>query len=363
MGKAMQGVAWGAGVLLVAGLAVAVLAPDGTSMKSSSSSSGGPVSGGPVSAGRGGAPGIVAPQPAASSAAVSNSGVAAAAPASVGPAAAAAPVVPADTVVRTGSLDIEVGKGDFTSAFSAAATVARDEGGFVVTAEMGPAGQPGPIATVPAGIPDGITSVGPTEGTSQGDGTTTPTSIPGPTSISGGAAPTSGTLELRIPSSKFDDARLRLEALGSLRAEQLSGQDAGGQLSDLSARLADLGAEQDGLRAMAAKASSSDTILQIETQLAAVQQQIDGLTAEQATLQDQVALASLTVSIEEPAALAPPSRSILSTRVAQAGHGVEAVLGGIIVVAAYAGPIAVLLGLAGLGWAGWRRRRLVGTVS
>jgi hypothetical protein len=168
---------------------------------------------------------------------------------------------------------------------------------------------------------------------------------------------------LRIPSTKFDDARQRLEGLGSLRGEQLSGQDAGGQLSDLAARLADLRAEQEGLRTMAANAGSTQALLQIQTQLAAVQQEIDGLAAQQATLQNQVALASLTVSLEEPAALPAPGRSVLATRLAQAGHGVEAMVGGIIVVLAYGGPIAVLLGLVGLAGIGWRRRRPAGGVA
>jgi hypothetical protein len=168
-----------------------------------------------------------------------------------------------------------------------------------------------------------------------------------------------GTLVLRVPGTQFDKARVELEALGTLRGENLSGQDAGGQLADLNARLADLHAEQDGLRTMAQRAATTADLLAIQAQLAAVQQQIDGLTAQQNQLQNQVALASITITLHEavPAVASPPSRSILDARLAQAGRGVEAMTGGMLVVLAYAGPLVAVAGLVALGLLGVRRRR------
>jgi hypothetical protein len=162
-----------------------------------------------------------------------------------------------------------------------------------------------------------------------------------------------------VPSAKFDDARRQLEALGSLRGENLSGQDAGGQLADLTAQLADLHAEQAGLRTMAQHATRTSDLLAIEAQLATVQQQIDGLTAQQAQLQNQVSLASITVTMEEatPIPSVPPARSVLSARMAQAGHGIEAMTGGIVVVLAYSAPLVILAGLGALVVLGVRRRR------
>jgi hypothetical protein len=58
-----------------------------------------------------------------------------------------------------------------------------------------------------------------------------------------------------------------------------------------------------------------------------------------------------------------PARSVLSARLAQAGHGVEAMTGGIVVVLAYSAPLAILVGLGGLVVLGIRRRREEPVVS
>ena len=162
---------------------------------------------------------------------------------------------------------------------------------------------------------------------------------------------------MRVPGARFDEARRRLEALGSLQGEQLSGQDAGGQLSDLGARIADLRAEQDGLRAMAARATSTGDLLQIEAQLGAVHAQLDGLLAQQAELGNQVALAAITLTMAEPPPVAPAPRSLLGARAQQAGHALEAIAGGALVALAYLGPFALLAALVALLIAGSRRRR------
>ncbi|GAC1321566.1 MAG: hypothetical protein NVSMB12_21790 [Acidimicrobiales bacterium] len=256
---------------------------------------------------------------------------------------------PADTVVRNGSVDVEVAKGHFADAFSAAADVARQVGGFVVATQMSTEVRPVPLGAPTPATPD-----------------LAPTPVPGP---GGGVSITpfpivrpdipSGTLVLRVPGSRFDDARRSLEHLGTVRAEQLSGQDAGGQLADLGARLVDLRAAQDGLRALAAKASSTADLLQIQSQLNTVQQQIDGINAQLDRLHNAVALATIDVRVTEPIPVLAAShpRSVLQLRLAQAGRGVESVVGGTIVAAAYAVPLGVLvlLGVAALNAA--RRRR------
>lgn len=267
--------------------------------------------------------------------------------ASVGPLADVP--APADTVVRNGSVDVEVAKGHFADAFSAAADVARQVGGFVVATQMSTDVRPVPLGAPTPATPD-----------------LAPAPVPGP---GGGVAIApfpivrsdipSGTLVLRVPGSRFDDARRSLEHLGTVRAEQLSGQDAGGQLADLGARLVDLHAAQDGLRALAAKASSTGDLLQIQSQLNTVQQQIDGINAQLDRLHNAVALATIDVRVTEPVPVlaAAHPRSVLQLRLAQAGRGVESVVGGTIVAAAYAIPLAVLvlLGVAVLSAA--RRRR------
>jgi len=108
---------------------------------------------------------------------------------------------------------------------------------------------------------------------------------------------------------------------------------------------------------MAARATTTADLLQIQAQLGAVHQQLDGLLAQQATLADQVALASITLTLSEPVPPPPAPRSVLDTRVSQARHGVEAVAGGILVVIAYGGPLAAVGAVVAVILAGSRRRR------
>ncbi len=353
----------GAGVLavvavVVAGAGVAVLVPTGRTLAQPPPDARAALStpGSARSAGVIAGAATAAPSEAAAPTAAAASGPSIGPNPNSGPGLGGGAAPAADTVVRTGALDVAVAKGGFGRAFSAAASIARDDGGFVVSAVTGDQGGPLPVDVGPVGPPsNSVGPVGPpaTAVPSAGTGIAAPTTTP----ATDGGAPTAGTLEIRVPGTRFDDARRQLEALGSLRGEQLSGQDAGGQLADLSARIADLHAEQDGLRALAARATSTGDLLQIQAQLATVQQQLDGLQAQQANLANQVALASITISLSEPPPAAPAPPSVIDARLAQAGRGVEAVAGGTLVVLAYGGPLAVLGGLVALGLAGTRRRR------
>ncbi|GAC1375486.1 MAG: hypothetical protein NVSMB4_03740 [Acidimicrobiales bacterium] len=318
-------------------------------------------------AGHAGAGGQIAPSGAAGQSAPSGapSGIGAPAP----PTPPASPVAE-DTIARSGEVDVEVPKGRFADAFSAAADVARQFGGFVVITQVS-SGTP-PIA-IREDAASGVRSGGPAPAIAPAPGIGPypgpPSPYPGPpvswppvsypVPPEPGSVP-SGTLVVRVPGSRFDDARRSFERLGHLRSEQLSGQDAGGQIVDSGARLADLHASQDALRAMAAKATSTTELLQIQSQLSNVSSQIAGLTAQLDRLHNAVALASITVRVSEPLppVAAPRDRTVLDVRMAQAGRAVESVVGGTIVVLAYAAPLALLaLLVAGLVTLVARRRR------
>ncbi|GAC1541860.1 MAG: hypothetical protein NVS3B12_29610 [Acidimicrobiales bacterium] len=284
-----------------------------------------------------------------------------------------------DTIARSGEVDVEVPKGRFAAAFSAAADVARQFGGFVVSTQLwsgqlwsgqlwsgqASSGIPpigireDPASGVRGGAPAPAIAPAPGVGPYPGP----PSPYPGPpvrwppASYPVPPEVPSGTLVVRIPGSRFDDARRSFEGLGHLRAEQLSGQDAGAQIADSDARLVDLHASQDALRTMAAKATSTTELLQIQSQLSNVSSQIAGLTAQLDRLRSEVALASITVRVSEPLppVVAPRGRTVLDVRMAQAGRASESVVGGTIVVLAYVAPLALLV--AGLISLVARRRR------
>lgn len=246
----------------------------------------------------------------------SGVGAGAAAP---GPAARPAPGtpvppgVPHDKVIKNGSLRLSIAKNGFRDAFDRTTKLASELGGFVANSST-------------ERVDDRLAS---------------------------------GTVTLRIPEARFDEARTRLGALGEVEHESVTGQDVTGQLIDLDARLRSLRAQEDVLRTLLGRARNVGEVIQVQEQLGNTRLQIEQLAAEQKRLEDQVAMATLEVSLAEAGAgpVGPEPRSVLRRSVESALGGALAVIGGSIVVIGYAFPVAVLLAI---GWFGYRlanRRR------
>jgi uncharacterized protein DUF4349 len=219
-------------------------------------------------------------------------------------------------VVRTADLRVKVAKGAFGSAFDRVAALAAANGGFVSSSST-------------ASNDDDVRS---------------------------------GDLTVRVPADRFDTVRQSLVDLGQVESQSIRGEDVSGQLVDFDARLKSLQAQEDSLRVLVGQAKAVGEVLQVQSSLFTVRQQIEQLKAQKANLEQATTLATLQVSLFEPgaAAVVRPAgddRS-LAHSARQAVDGMLAVVGGMIVVLGYLVPVAVL-GL--LGWGGARvlRRRPV----
>jgi hypothetical protein len=201
-------------------------------------------------------------------------------------------------VVRTASLEVEVERDGFAAAFSKVPTIAAANGGFVASSSSA-------------------------------------------RSSAGRAA--AGSIEVRVPSDRFDETRRQLLALGEVRSEQLKGEDVGGQLTDLDARLRNLRSQEEAIRLLMTKTGTIGETIDVQRQLSTVREQIEQLAGEQARLQDAVAFSTLTLAIVEPgAALRPDDGSPLGDAVTRAVAGAEGVLTAVIVTVGYLLPLAVL---------------------
>jgi hypothetical protein len=171
--------------------------------------------------------------------------------------------------------------------------------------------------------------------------------------------PQSGQITMRVPVDRFDEARARLAALGVLKGESIAGQDVTDQLVDLDARVTTLQAQEEAYRTLLGRAESIGDVLQVQDQLFSVRTQIEQLQAQAASLQDRAALSTITVTIEEPAAVGPDDdRDGLDASWDRAKDAFTGVIGGLLVVAAALLPIAGLLLLAAVVvWPVVRRRR------
>jgi len=107
-------------------------------------------------------------------------------------------------------------------------------------------------------------------------------------------------------------------------------------------------------------------VLQVQSGLFNVRQQIEQLSAQKANLDQSATLATIKVSLFEPGAAAvvrPVAREgTLARSLAQAVDGMLAVLGGMIVIVGWLVPVAIL-GVVVWGGSRLRRRRPAPTAS
>ncbi len=308
--------------LAVLGLAAAVILA--VSVAASRHSSGGSA-GSAASAGRASSP-VTAAGPA---------GAAAAAPAgplqqgaSSGPSGptspASGPSLPPlpSKVVKTGSVDLQVGAGRLSAAISSMSSETAGLGGFVASTS---------------------------------------------TTSSAAGSPPGASMTLRVPVASFETLLAFVQKLGTATSVTTSGQDVTSQYVDLQARIQSLQDARTQYQQILAKATTISDILSVEQQLSTLQTQIEQLQGQLNVLDNSATYSSLSVTVTEKAAggAAAPARRPpggLSRAWQHARdsfvHGVEAVIGA-------SGGIAVFLLFAGvalvLARAAWIlvRRRLV----
>lgn len=113
----------------------------------------------------------------------------------------------------------------------------------------------------------------------------------------GDATDGSADLVLRIPPASFDDALETISDLGEESSRSVSVQDVSTAVADVDARVESLQNSVDRLLALAAQAVSLSDLITIESELSYRQAELESLQAQQRALEDQVALATLSVRL------------------------------------------------------------------
>ena len=122
---------------------------------------------------------------------------------------------------------------------------------------------------------------------------------------SGDADKASASVMFRIPAARWTETLDALRKLGTrVLGEQTSSQEVTAQVVDLGARLANLRVTETALQGIMDKATKIPDVLAVQEQLTGVRQQIEQLTAQKQTLENQAALGSLTVSFTPPPTVA-----------------------------------------------------------
>jgi hypothetical protein len=171
----------------------------------------------------------------------------------------------------------------------------------------------------------------------------------------------------RIPVARWEETLSAMRALGSVVGEKTDAAEVTAQIVDLDARIRNLKASEQALVGYAEKAPKVSDLLEIQSRLTDTRGEIERLSAQQANLQDQAALATLTVTfgvkavaVTQTAQGWDPAAEVDRASATLIGLG-QGIVSFAIVLAIVWLPILIVLGivsLVGLAVArrlGWRR--------
>jgi len=180
--------------------------------------------------------------------------------------------------------------------------------------------------------------------------------VAGTDARAGRAQQRSATLELRVPSSRFDELAQAIGTVGRLEHVQISTEDVGEEYTDVAARVAN-GKRMEGrlLDLLANRTGKLQEALTVERELARVREEIERYEARLRYLQARTATSRLTLSLHEPLPiLADNGPSPLREAARAAWRNFIELLA---LAIASLGLVVPLGMLAGGAWWLWRRRR------
>jgi ABC-type multidrug transport system fused ATPase/permease subunit len=112
---------------------------------------------------------------------------------------------------------------------------------------------------------------------------------------------------LRIPARNLADVQNKTAGLGKLISQSSDESDVTQQHIDMSARLENLRAEETRLRALLDRAGKVTDLLAVERELSRVRGDIESMQAQLSYLENQAAMATLTLSLDQPGPVVRPS--------------------------------------------------------
>jgi len=213
-------------------------------------------------------------------------------------------------IVKTAQVSLEVKKGSFQNAFDAASVIAGSYGGYVQDSSMA------------------------------------------------GTKSKSGSLTIRIPSARFEEAMSDLRRLGTVESQSISGQDVTSQFVDLEARLRTWQTQEAVLLRLMRRATSIEATLRVQNQLQEVQFKIEQIKGQLRVLENQTSLATIQIGIREAGAPIVEHGGVESPSLGEAwDKALAGFLGVVYAVVVGLGYLIPALAIAAAAWFGYRRLR------
>ncbi len=169
-----------------------------------------------------------------------------------------------------------------------------------------------------------------------------------------------GSVQLRVPSDRFDEAVTALGQVGRLEHSAVNAVEVGEQLVDLRARLENARRlESRLLDILRTRTGRLADVLAIERELARVREEIERSDAQLRTLADRVAMSTITAELFEPGPIVAftPAASVLRESFGQAWRNFVDLLAGLIAASGFYLPLLAVVLVAFAAMRGWQRRR------
>lgn len=119
--------------------------------------------------------------------------------------------------------------------------------------------------------------------------------------------PKSATVVLRVPSAKIEAVSASLAKLGDVESQSADEQDVTQQVIDVDARLKNLRAEEARVRDFLDEARNVSDLLAVEQELGRLRGEIESLQAQADYLERETSMATLTLTLSEPAPVVSPA--------------------------------------------------------
>jgi len=126
-------------------------------------------------------------------------------------------------------------------------------------------------------------------------------------------------LTVKVPPEHFDEALARLRELGDVIRQTVTADDVTEAIVDLESRIRTAEASVERLRAFLEDAGSVEAVAALETQLLQRETELEVLRGQLRTLQDQVSLATIVLTLTQPGPPVPEP-AVTVTETAYAGH-------------------------------------------
>lgn len=168
-----------------------------------------------------------------------------------------------------------------------------------------------------------------------------------------GARARSGSLVVRVPSDRFDEAMSDFRALGTVTGESISGRVVTQEFVDLEARLRTWESQEAVLLDLMEQATSVEATLRIQRELQDVQFRIEQIEGQLRVLEDRTAFATIRLSMLETGAPVAPQQRPTDPRPSLAEAWEKAVDGFLGVAYATVVGMGYLVPISALGLAAW----------